>query len=105
MLSIANAFPRLADRYMEKTTFDSQMAGKRVGDRPANLYHPVADDGGERGQNWRGRTKGTSLYTTAALHPRLTAVGAAVGIGIVAAALLTDALQKRDPDSFHQRSR
>jgi hypothetical protein len=105
MLSIANEFPRLADRYMEKTAFDSQMAGKRVGDRPANLYHPVADDGGERGQNWRGRTKGTSLYTTAALHPRLTAVGAAVGIGIVAAALLTDALQKRDPDSFHQRSR
>jgi NAD(P)-dependent dehydrogenase (short-subunit alcohol dehydrogenase family) len=105
MLSIANAFPRLADRYMEKTTFDSQMAGKRVGDRPANLYHPVADDGGERGQNWRGRTKGTSLYTTAALHPRLTAVGAAVGIGIVAAALLTDALRKRDPDSFRQGSR
>jgi NAD(P)-dependent dehydrogenase (short-subunit alcohol dehydrogenase family) len=105
MLSIANEFPRLADRYMEKTTFDSQMAGKRVGDRPTNLYHPVADDGGERGQNWRGRTKGTSLYTTAALHPRLTAVGAAVGIGIIAAALLTDALQKRDPDSFHEASR
>jgi hypothetical protein len=105
MLSIANEFPRLADRYMEKTTFDSQMAGKRVGDRPTNLYHPVADDGGERGQNWRGRTKGTSLYTTAALHPRIPAVAAAVGVGIVVAALLTDALQKRDPDSFHQGSR
>jgi NAD(P)-dependent dehydrogenase (short-subunit alcohol dehydrogenase family) len=87
MLDVANDFPRLADKYMEKTTFESQKTDKPMGDRPNNLYEPVARDGGERGSNWTGRTKSTSLYTTAALHPELTAVVAAVGIGVVAAAL------------------
>ncbi|NUR34409.1 MAG: SDR family oxidoreductase [Gemmatimonadaceae bacterium] len=87
MLSIANDFPRLADKYMEKTTFESQQTDKPVGDRPNNLYEPVAHDGGERGSNWTGRTKSTSLYTKAALHPEVTAL-AAVGLGVVAVALL-----------------
>jgi NAD(P)-dependent dehydrogenase (short-subunit alcohol dehydrogenase family) len=88
MLSIANGFPRLADKYMEKTTFESQKTDVPVGDRPNNLYAPVAHDGGERGSNWTGRTKGTSLYTKAALHPGMTAVAAAVGVGLIAATLL-----------------
>jgi NAD(P)-dependent dehydrogenase (short-subunit alcohol dehydrogenase family) len=88
MLSIANDMPRLADKYMEKTTFESQKTDKPVGDRPNNLYEPMAHDGGERGSNWTGRTKSTSLYTSAALHPGITAVAAAVGVGLVAAAML-----------------
>lgn len=88
MLSVANDFPQLADKYMEKTTFDSQKTDTPVGDRPNNLYHPVAHDGGERSSNWSGRTRSTSLYTRAALNPGLTAVVAAVGVGIVAAAVL-----------------
>jgi NAD(P)-dependent dehydrogenase (short-subunit alcohol dehydrogenase family) len=88
MLSVANDFPRVADRYMERTTFESQKTDKPAGDRPSNLYEPVASDGGERGSNWTGRTKSTSLYTAAALHPEITAVTAALGVGFAAAALL-----------------
>src|SRR5256885_7682865 len=44
-------------------------------DRPANLYQPVAHDGGERGRTWKGRTKGTSVVTFAQWHP-LATVGA-----------------------------
>jgi NAD(P)-dependent dehydrogenase (short-subunit alcohol dehydrogenase family) len=88
MLSVADAFPRLADRYMERTTFESQLTNKAMGDRASNLYEPVADDGGERGKNWAGRTKGTSLYTRIALHPEAAAVVAAVGVGLVTALAL-----------------
>lgn len=88
LLSIANDFPLLADKYMEKTTFDSQKTATPVGDRPNNLYEPLAHDGGERGRNWTGRTKSVSLYTRAALHPELAATVAAVGFGILAAAVL-----------------
>src|SRR5687768_2347842 len=72
MLSVADNLPRLADKYMERTMFDAQQTDKPVGGRPDNLYHPVARDGGERGRNWEGRTKRTSAYTFAALHPGAT---------------------------------
>jgi len=85
LLSVANDFPRLADRYMEKTTFDSQMTDKPLGDRPNNLYEPVAEDGGERGSTWSGRTKSTSLYTKGALHPTISAAVAVVGLGLLTA--------------------
>jgi NAD(P)-dependent dehydrogenase (short-subunit alcohol dehydrogenase family) len=88
IVSIANAFPRLADRYMERSTFESQKTAIPMGERPNNLYDPVAHDGGERGTNWTGRTKATSLYTTAALHPEITAMATVVGFGLAAAAML-----------------
>ena len=91
MLRVADALPGLADKYMERTTFDSQKTGKVVSDRPNNLYDPVEYDGGERGHNWSGRTKPTSLYTAAALHPRVAAV-TALGAG---AALLAGVLARR----------
>ena len=65
MLSVAALAPRIADEYMERTTFGSQQTDKPVGERPHNLYRPVEDDGGERGRNWSGPVKTTSLYTTA----------------------------------------
>lgn len=87
VLSVANDFPRLADKYMERKTFRSQQTDKPAGGRPDNLYEPVQYDGGERGSNWTGRTKSTSLYTSAALHPERAAAAAAVGLGVVLAAV------------------
>ena len=85
-LPIAEALaPGLTDRYMERTMFDSQKTDRPVGDRPDNLYAPVEHDGGERGRNWTGDTKAVSLYTRAALHPELSAVVAALGVGAVIA--------------------
>jgi NAD(P)-dependent dehydrogenase (short-subunit alcohol dehydrogenase family) len=88
-LSAARFAPRLADLYMERWTFDSQQTDKRVNGRPDNLYQPVPADGGERGQNWEGHTRASSVYTRAALHPRKTAAviaGLALGVGATAAA-------------------
>jgi hypothetical protein len=43
----------------------------------------VARDGGERGRNWTGHTRESSVYTTAMLHP----VASAVAIGVCAAVI------------------
>jgi short-subunit dehydrogenase len=69
-LSAARFAPRLADRYMERWTFDSQRTEMPAAGRPDNLYQPVADDGGVYGRNWTGHTRRSSLYTRAFLHPR-----------------------------------
>lgn len=98
VIGLAENAPRLADKYMEKTTFESQQTDKPVGDRPNNLYDPVPFDGGERGRNWNGKTKSSSLYTKAVLHPVVTRTVAAVAIGLVAAAVLAH----RDHDIAHR---
>ena len=81
-LSAARFAPRLADRYMERWTFDSQKTSQPVNGRPDNLYHPVAHDGGERGRNWRGHTRRSSLYTQAVMHPRAAAAVVAVALAL-----------------------
>ena len=96
VLGVANTFPRIADKYMERTTFESQKTANLVGDRPNNLYEPVADDGGERGRNWSGDTKQTSLYTDAVLHPRITASVVGAGVGLVAGALALRGRRRSD---------
>jgi short-subunit dehydrogenase len=83
-LSAARLAPRLADLYMERWTFDSQRTTTPVNGRPDNLYEPVPHDGGERGRNWAGRTRRSSLYTEAFLHPR-AAAGVLVGVAAVLA--------------------
>ena len=70
-LTAARFAPRLADLYMQRWTFDSQRTSKRTNGRADNLYQPLAEDGGERGDNWSGHTRSSSLYTNAVLHPRL----------------------------------
>lgn len=83
-LSAARFAPRLADLYMERWTFDSQQTDRPINGRPDNLYQPVAADGGERGRNWQGHTRASSVYTRAALRPRTTAAmiaGLALGVG------------------------
>ncbi len=83
-LSCARFFPRLADLYMQRWTFDSQQTATPVNGRPDNLYQPLPDDGGERGRNWSGHTRASSLYTAAVLHPgRAVALAGAV-VGTVA---------------------
>jgi NAD(P)-dependent dehydrogenase (short-subunit alcohol dehydrogenase family) len=89
-LSAARFAPRLADLYMERSTFDAQRTDVPVNGRPDNLYAPVAADGGERGRNWRGHTRRTSVYTRAVLRPgaAMTAVGlfaAIAGMAVAAA--------------------
>ena len=82
-VSAARFAPRLADLYMERWTFDSQGTDKPVNGRPDNLYDPVPTDGGERGRNWDGHTRESSVYTRAALHPRASAaVMAALALGV-----------------------
>ena len=69
-LSAARFAPRLADLYMERWTFSSQRTTIPVNGRADNLHHPVPDDGGERGRNWSGHTRSSSLYNKVLLHPR-----------------------------------
>ena len=93
-LSAARFAPRLADLYMERWTFDSQQTDRPARGRRDNLYEPLASDGGERGRNWDGHTRESSLYTRAALRPQATALivaGLALGLGAVAAARRVDA--------------
>jgi NAD(P)-dependent dehydrogenase (short-subunit alcohol dehydrogenase family) len=83
LLSLARFTPRLADRYMESSMFEAQRTDQPAQPRPDNLYAPVVDDGGERGHNWHGRTKGTSVLTAVFLHPgRAAAVAAGLAATI-----------------------
>ena len=78
--------PRLTDKYMERSTFDSQKTGIRaLADRPTNLHEPLPHDGGPRG-SFDGRVKKWSAYTEAVLHPRATAALLA-GFGVVIAGI------------------
>jgi hypothetical protein len=87
LIQAANLAPRLADRYMERASFRSQLTSEPVTEeRRDNLYEPVPNDGGERGRTWTGPTKETSLYTWAALHPQ-RALLLAAGLGVVGAGL------------------
>jgi NAD(P)-dependent dehydrogenase (short-subunit alcohol dehydrogenase family) len=71
--------PRLMDLALEKVGFESQKTDIPASGRN-NLFAPLPHDGGERGRNWQGRVRKTSLYTRAALNPK-TAALAALGIG------------------------
>jgi NAD(P)-dependent dehydrogenase (short-subunit alcohol dehydrogenase family) len=107
VLSLANLAPRLADRYMERTAFTSQKTDQPLAaGRRDNLYAPVDHDGGERGRNWKGRTKSTSLFTRAALRPRATAAtAAAVGFALlVAGRVARRACARAAPGAADQRS-
>ena len=93
-LSAARFAPRLTDLYMERWTFDSQRTEKPTNGRADNLHGPVAHDGGERGRNWSGHTRRSSIYTKAALHPVRTA---GVAAAFVAAAVAYAVTRKGGP--------
>jgi NAD(P)-dependent dehydrogenase (short-subunit alcohol dehydrogenase family) len=92
LIGLARLAPRIADWYMERSLFESQETDIPATSRADNLYAPVPDDGGERGQNWKGRTRGTSLVTSAVLRPGRAA---AVAGGVAAAAALAFATRRR----------
>ena len=86
-LSAARFAPRAADLYMERWTFASQRTDQPTVGRRDNLYEPVDSDGGERGRNWRGHTRESSLYTSAHLRPgraALVGLAAAAAVGLAA---------------------
>jgi hypothetical protein len=85
-LSAARFAPRAADLYMERWTFESQHTDSPVNGRADNLYRPITDDGDERGRNWNGHTRETSVYTRAFLHPKAAAAMLAVVAMIVGVA-------------------
>jgi NAD(P)-dependent dehydrogenase (short-subunit alcohol dehydrogenase family) len=95
-LSAARFAPRLADLYMERWTFDSQSTTRPANGRPDNLFAPVADDGGERGRNWSGHTRTSSLYTRAALHPLLS-LSAISALAATAALAIAASRERRRP--------
>jgi short-subunit dehydrogenase len=84
LLRAADTLPRTTDYYMHWALLDGQQTDQPVNGRPDNLHHPLTEDGGERGRNWTGRTRETSAYTSAALHPR----AAATALGLAAAAIV-----------------
>jgi NAD(P)-dependent dehydrogenase (short-subunit alcohol dehydrogenase family) len=86
LINLARLAPRVADFYMEKILFKQQRTDEPASpERPANLYHPVAHDGGERGSTWKGRTKETSLLTWAEMRPLVAVAGlAALALGALA---------------------
>lgn len=87
VLSLAARTPRLADHYMERKTFKAQMTDEPTSGRPDNLFSPLPHDGGERGRNWSGHVRGTSLYTAVSLHPVRSMIAAGC-MGVAAVALL-----------------
>jgi short-subunit dehydrogenase len=72
--------PSLGDRMKERTAFDGQKTDEAPRDDDT-LYSPRPGDGRVRG-NYPGRVMKRSLYTTAALNPVKTLLGAAALVGI-----------------------
>lgn len=91
--------PRLTDRYMERSTFESQRTAKALQDgRADNLYHPVAHDGGERGE-FDGRVHDRSAYTDVVLHPK---AATAIAVGTAVVALGVAGAKKAQPEGAEQ---
>ena len=74
--------PRLLDFHQLHTGFEAQKtAWPKAATDPSNLYAPVADDGGVRGDFTRDSTS-HSLYQQIASHPFLSASAAAVLVAL-----------------------
>ena len=77
---IEKVAPSLGDRMKERTAFDGQKTDEAPRDDDT-LFAPRPGDGRVRG-NYPGRVMKRSLYTTAALNPVKTLLGAAAIVGI-----------------------
>lgn len=73
--------PALIDRQMLRSGFETQKTRwPKAPDAPSNLFSPLEDDGGIRGEFTRG-AKSRSLYQSVAAHPLAAGVaGAALGM-------------------------
>jgi NAD(P)-dependent dehydrogenase (short-subunit alcohol dehydrogenase family) len=77
---IEKAAPALGDRFKERTAFDGQKTDEAPRDHDT-LFAPRPGDGRVRG-NYTGRVMKRSFYTTAALNPVKTLLGAAAIVGL-----------------------
>jgi len=83
--TIEKVAPRIGDKLKQRVAFDHSMSDQPKGPDGDTLWEPRPGDVSEVG-SYQGRVKQRSLYTTAALHPMATLLGAAaLGIGIAAA--------------------
>jgi NAD(P)-dependent dehydrogenase (short-subunit alcohol dehydrogenase family) len=78
--AIEKVAPALGDMMKERTAFDGQRTDQAARDDDT-LFAPRPDDGRVRG-SYPGRVMKRSLYTTAALHPVRTLLGAAAIVGL-----------------------
>jgi short-subunit dehydrogenase len=93
MLSgLGSAAPRLTDKVMEGFFFTGQMKNEPNRPKPDSLHQPSGFDLEERG-GYEGHVSETSLYTTARLHPVLTAV-AVLGVALAITAIVLTATGK-----------
>ena len=82
--AIEKVAPRIGDKMKERIVFDDSMSDQPKGPDGDTLWEPRSGDVSEVG-SYQGRVKQRSFYTTAALHPVATLLGAAaVGIGLAA---------------------
>lgn len=82
--STAHYVPRAMDGYMKRFLFRQQKSGMPPKDRSLNSLHHPGTDLQER-QGHRGPVFETSLYTAAAIHPRVvTALMFGVGLALAA---------------------
>jgi len=82
--SIEKVAPRVGDKMKERMAFDGSMTDNPKGPEGDTLWSPRPGDVSESG-SYEGRVKQRSLYTTAALHPMATLLGAAaLGVGLAA---------------------
>jgi NAD(P)-dependent dehydrogenase (short-subunit alcohol dehydrogenase family) len=88
VLSVAERIsPRLVDLQQLRQGFEGQKTDRpKPADAPSNLYRPVEDDGGVRGDFSDGAKRG-SLYQSLEAHPAAAALAAAALLGWGALAL------------------
>ena len=80
---IEKTMPGVGDKMKERSAFDGSKTTKAPKDDDT-LYAPRPNDGRVRG-NYEGHVMKTSVYTSAALHPVRSLLGAAaIGVGIAA---------------------
>jgi short-subunit dehydrogenase len=91
--------PRFTDRFMEATQFRAQRSRTPSRDRgDSALYEPTDTFARGRGR-YTGHVMQSSAYTTAALHPRATALAAmGVGLALVAGLRALGTLARDDDD-------
>ena len=81
--ALGSALPRLTDRYMERSMFDSQRSDTPAAERAGNLYVHAADEGKERGE-YSGHVMRSSAYTRAAFSPGKALLAAGLGLAVFA---------------------
>ena len=74
--------PRLVDRWLLRTGWDSQTTGEpKPLDSPDNLFETLPGDPGARGR-FDAQAKARTAWTTLRLHPTLATAAALLGVGL-----------------------